>query len=153
MSDKYLFLDVDGVLNNRRYLMTREKQPYSPRHELCPKNLATLRYFARHTDDLNIVLSSSWREVPGLYAAVSSILKEYGIRLCGKTPKCSYSPGSTRGNEIQKWMDKHGVKKEQIVIFDDESDMGDLSDRLVQTSFNYGLQYEHILKARDLLYE
>jgi hypothetical protein len=60
-------------------------------------------------------------------------------------------PNEVRGEEIQQWMGANGVKPEDIAILDDDSDMGDLTPRLVQTTFQYGLLDEHVEWAIRLL--
>jgi hypothetical protein len=55
-----------------------------------------------------------------------------------------------RGLEIQDWMTKNAVSKEQIVILDDRNDMAHLRDRLVLTSFYTGLLDRHVEEAINM---
>lgn len=171
--DKYLFLDVDGVLNCE-YSFKRdcEKRVKSTDiyYDLNKRNLFCLYCFIKEVPNIHIILSSSWRILDNRKQQLKNAFKEFQIpEFEDITPRLNYQRGRTRGNEIQKWMDKNNVQKEQIVIFDDESDMGHLKDRLVQTNFFYpnrhkslhfdygecqgGLCYRHILKAWKLLEE
>ena len=147
----YIFLDVDGVLNSRYYFVTREDKPYTPRYDISPWNVSIFKMFTDLFPNHKIILSSSWRNGTFLYNAIDEVLKENGLELHDKTPECPYAANSTRGNEILQWMNEHGVSKEEIVIFDDESDMGKLKDRLIQTRFDDGLTFADIRKAELLL--
>lgn len=56
-----------------------------------------------------------------------------------------------RGEEIQWWMDKHGVKAEDIVIIDDDSDMAHLKHRLVKTDSHDGMGFRGAVKVAKML--
>jgi len=49
---------------------------------------------------------------------------------------------ATRGHEIRAWLENRDVN--QFVILDDDPDMEPLSDNLILTSFEHGLQDEHV---------
>lgn len=159
--NKYLFLDVDGVLNNaysfRKDYINNIK--YNDLYYAINKrNLYCLRYFCKHTSNLKIILSSSWRLHEQDINNLKRIFEENDICCISSiTPRLwNKDRRYYRGDEIQSWMDEHHVKTEQIVIFDDESDMLHLSDRLIQTSFHYalgGLCYCHLKKAWELFKE
>lgn len=158
---KYLFLDIDGVLNSvysfRKDYINHIKYG-DLYYAINKRNLYCLRYFCKHTPNLKIILSSSWRLHEHDKNKLKRIFEENDIPcISGITPQLRNKDRSSyRGEEIQHWMDEHHIKKEQIVIFDDESDMLHLSDRLVQTSFRYtltGLCYSHLQKAWNLFKE
>lgn len=156
---KYLFLDVDGVLNSFRTFELDEKKGVKfldTWGQLDRRNLLCLKYFTSPTPNISIVLSSSWRGHELHERKLLAVFKEVGIpEWIDITPRIS--PYIGRGNEIQSWMDKHGVNKEDIVIFDDDCDMLHLNDRLVKTSFIFflggGLCYRHLKKAWEILEE
>jgi|CXWL01.1.fsa_nt_gi hypothetical protein len=111
--------------------------------------------FVRETG-CRVVLSSSWRI--NQFEGIKTMFKELGasFELHDKTPSGSEMVGSLyigrlRGNEIREWMDKHNVTSQNVVIFDDSDDMDDLLDRLVQTTWENGLETPHIETARRLL--
>lgn len=76
-------------------------------------------------------------------------LNESGITFTSRTPM---SPDGYRGKEIKSWLDNwNGDPVESFVIIDDDNDMNPFMDRLVQTSFNKGLQQKNVDKAIKLL--
>lgn len=88
----YLFLDVDGVLNN--YL--------SERDYFTEYNMSCLRQLCEFID-FKIVLSSDWRRNPQNKAIVRSELKHVGLELYSCTPNHSF--GGNRKDEIKEWME------------------------------------------------
>jgi len=150
----YLFLDVDGVLNCLwSFKLDRKRNlDSSSRHsELHPRNLFCLKYFIKHTPNLSIVLTSTWRNYEFLENKLRENFEEFGVSLyISKTPRIPQR--KNRGEEIEKWMSEHDVHKSQIVIFDDELIRGPLEDRHVQTSFRFGgLCLKHLKKAWEIL--
>lgn len=57
----------------------------------------------------------------------------------------------TRGSEIACWLSDHAAQIESIAILDDDDDMGVLTPWLVRTTFERGLQREHVEQAVELL--
>lgn len=68
-------------------------------------------------------------------------------RLHSSTPVL---PGKSRGAEIKAWL-AECAEIESFVILDDDSDMDDLSDRLVKTKTDEGLLATHILEIIKIL--
>lgn len=57
-----------------------------------------------------------------------------------------------RGTEIQIWLDNNTREDvDSFVILDDDSDMGPLMDKLIQTTWALGLQPEHVERAVEVL--
>ena len=136
-----LFLDIDGVLNSKKFF--REFGYYDAKNRDHLDKVATARLNVLiEKSKCHVVISSCWRHskddlVVALSAAGSTL-----------TPVDHTPFGlSDRGDEIQAWMTKHDVKEEEIVIFDDDSDMGHLAWRLIQTDIEDGLLDEHIADA------
>lgn len=187
--EKYLFLDIDGVLNCL-YSFKKDKGQLGWNdiwRDINFRNLRTLEYFIKHAPyKIHIILSSSWRNIPDCKKRVFRLFEtetdmniedatanlSYGTDLKINEIRCeeakkylenfnssrnnSYyrmdSERSYRGDEIQYYMDTHGIQKKDIIIFDDDADMLHLSDRLIQTSFRHGgLCIEHIKQAWKLL--
>ena len=86
---KYIFLDVDGVLNNKKHYrklhlkyggrFDAEKMPFNPR---SLKNLRTII----DATGAQLVLSSSWRKNEKCMTVLEARLMEYGIKLYSTTP-------------------------------------------------------------------
>jgi hypothetical protein len=87
----YLFLDVDGVLNNY----------YSEGEYFVPYNMNCLKQLCDFID-FKIVLSSDWRRSPKNKARVRSELKHIGLELYSYTPL--YTTGGDRKDEIKEWL-------------------------------------------------
>ena len=138
---KVVFLDVDGVLNNSNWAM----QMYDEGVHVYAENLLderAVRLLQKLIDatDAKIVVSSSWRRDKYAMQCLSDQLKPMDIY--DVTPV----KNSIRGDEISVWLKKH-KDIERYVILDDDSDMGDKITHLIQTTFERGLQPEHIEEA------
>lgn len=113
------------------------------------------------TTGAKIVLSSTWRmgwvdREYGLHSLhvedfnrLEEKLKGSGITFIARTPILA---NSYRGEEIKIWLDSwRGETVESFVIIDDDADMKPFMNRLVQTSFNKGLQPKNVSKAIKML--
>ena len=141
-----LFLDIDGVLNHRDWLM------HNSMNELCPECLARLRSVCLATD-CRIVISSTWRlmfkgDVRGVNHRGESwndiLGTEIANRIVGMTP---ISSSGIRGNEIDQFLVDFGVSgTHNYLAVDDDSDIPE--DILVKTDFLNGLTEE---KANEII--
>jgi len=139
-----LFLDFDGVLNSRRFYVAR------PSHEfkLDPVAVERVNRLLERTG-AKVVVSSVWR-IGRSIEALQAVLEEYGFRgkVIGRTPRLR---AAVRGEEIREWLVMHpSFNVESFVIIDDDSDMVDLSDRLVQTTHRFGICDRHVRDAVKL---
>lgn len=87
----YLFLDVDGVLNNY----------YSEGEYFVQYNMDCLKSLCDYID-FKIVLSSDWRRLPKNKNRVKHELKKLGLKLYSSTP--THTMGGNRKDEIQEWL-------------------------------------------------
>lgn len=87
----YLFLDVDGVLNN----FLSEDDYFTEYNMSCLKQLCDFI-------DFKIVLSSDWRRLPKNKARVRAALKHIGLQLYSCTPTHTF--GGNRKDEIKDWL-------------------------------------------------
>ena len=153
--DVYIFLDVDGVLNNAQ-LFERHHQYWQKGIEI-PYIYQDIDYncvmvFKKLCSQLShchIILSSSWRNHTKLVNQLEMLFQHHNLPpIEGKTHRLN----TWRGVEIQKYCKQHTISVNDIVILDDENDMEKLSHRLVQTDFyNGGLKEEHIEEVLQLL--
>lgn len=135
---KVLFLDIDGVLNNFKDRNFGEK--FS---EVSCHNLNTI---VERVPDLKIVISSAWR-IWGL-TYMRKILALNGVK--ADVIDCTGRENGIRGHQIQCWLDRNpGVTN--LVILDDNSDMGDLTNKLVKTNSFIGLTTTEVEQAVDIL--
>lgn len=139
---KFLFLDIDGVLNSDRFYngyMSRNVP--IPRPPIDRFAVALLDRIIDHTGAF-IVLSTSWRAHPNL----PGWLLEHGCRgmVVGATPKLMSSTWHSegRGKEIAWWLNRksrQGIAVESFCILDDTDDMNPVKHALVQTTQTEGL--------------
>lgn len=152
---KIIFLDIDGVLN-----FNGCRNRVDGFYFVNDSKIKLLKKIIDKTD-AKIVLSSTWRLGwfeceqgidsldTSLFIRLKEKLREYGIEFISKTP---ISNSGYRGEEIDQWLnDWNGEKISSFIIIDDDNDMKPYMDRLVQTSFKYGLRYKNVLKAIRLL--
>lgn len=137
---KLIFLDFDGVLNNRDWLSRRSNGAPLRDHEMIdPKAVAILNRIISETG-ADVVISSTWRILSTL-GELREFLEQAGFRgnILGVTPR-DYDTGY-RGNEIQKWINDNVLDTNvlRITILDDDSDMEHLTKFLVNTDFEVGL--------------
>lgn len=136
---KVIFLDIDGVLNTRKYitwLFEVKKQPISgKRIPLDPDAVLNLNMLTMFPNTF-IVVSSTWRFGENILS-MQKILSDNGVRgqVYGLTPQydIKHPPKhhEERGTEIQMWIDKHNAFSpelsvepiESYVIIDDDTDM------------------------------
>jgi 16S rRNA C1402 (ribose-2'-O) methylase RsmI len=136
-----IFLDFDGVLNDRKWL-SRE----GSRDDVDPERVKLLNWLVRATD-AKIVISSTWRILHTL-EELRTILDRAGF--IGEVIDVTPGGGGVRGPQIQEWIDTNKFKG-QFVILDDDSDMEHLMDKLVKTKFERGLQPAEVKAAIAML--
>lgn len=154
----YIFLDIDGVLDNEGYIklchykhkkpMSMRNIPFDPR---CVEYLKILYDMISKYYECRIVLSSTWRLNNIDTAIVEARLCEYGLRLYGATPDISHD---CRGKEIQEYLNTRFFKdwKDIIILDDEDFDIKEyFPNNLVKTSFEYGLTFKEVEKAIDIL--
>lgn len=132
---KILFLDIDGVLNCKT---TNFKTDHWP----LDRYMAFLIGKILLDTEAQIVLSSSWRNHP---EGVSTVEKHVG-KVLDKTCMSWYMEEtkhhSTRGEEIQRWLDAH-PEVTRYAIVDDDSDMLEKQlPNFFKTTFETGLTDE-----------
>lgn len=133
---KILFLDIDGVLNSYQYMIS-SKSMFGAQAKSLDPNACLLLEEIIVSSGCKVVLSSSWRKLVS-FRQIESWIRQRGcpsIEIIDKTP----SLGGFRGEEIQAWLFENSNLVDKFVIVDDDSDMGELSEFLVQTSFEFGL--------------
>lgn len=146
---KIIFLDFDGVLNSHQWIRANQHLPKIEPwlHTTVDKEaVARVEEIARVTG-AKVVVSSTWRLLNPL-GKLKRILKDHGFtgEVIDKTPHL----GTARGNEIAQWLNENGPV-EAFVILDDDSDMVHLKHKLVQTTFDTGLQDCHVDLAIAML--
>jgi len=150
---KILFLDVDGVLINRKVLMakhaaaklTPDVRVFDYPDSVCVKLVNEIL----EKTGAKIVVSSCWR-IGRTTEELVTLFESWGITPGAVIDRTINNWDWVRGQEIQEWLDRH-PEVESFVIVDDDSDMAHLLPRLVKTKFEPGLQRVDADKAIALL--
>ena len=142
----YIFLDIDGVLNNKKHYSKQHKK-YGGRFccenmPFNPRSILNLRKIIDKTNS-KVVISSSWRRTKNGMIVLKARLIEYGIHLLA----------GDRGKEILQWCKDNTKDGDRILIIDDE--LYDIKEyfsdnKIVKVNYNDGLnkikRYEAIRK-------
>jgi tRNA A37 N6-isopentenylltransferase MiaA len=113
---KVIFLDIDGVLNCSKTL-----ERFHGCFGLDKELVVRMNYVKCCVSDLKIVLSSTWRILPENKEEVERHLEIYDTT-CKRWFDREHEHHSTRGEEIQEWLNRH-PEVEKYVILDDDTDM------------------------------
>lgn len=144
--NKIIFLDVDGVLNDK------DSFP-----NICCKKVQLLKYIIQKTD-AKIVLSSSWRYggIDKYSLIYNNLIKSdpKGVvfeALIDRTPMPGFCDppmpaNHVRGHEIQRWIEDNNYQGKYVII-DDDNDMGPVQEHLIQTNTDFGLLRSHVDKV------
>lgn len=157
---KVLFLDFDGVLNYRGWLIneaddledeyrksdkkfTRENAHFL--RDINPAAVQLLNDVMEANSDCSIVISSAWR-VHHPLDELKSLLSHQGFLYSHKIiDKTSTGFDDNRGKQIRDWIITNLQKVDKIAIVDDySSDMAPFFPFLTQTSGETGLLPEHV---------
>lgn len=139
---KIIFLDFDGVLNSwawqeaNKDLLKSEGLLY--RQHLDRDAVARLNRIVAATGAV-VVISSTWRRLYKL-VELREILANHGFS--GIVLDVTPHMGRRRGEDIAEWLASAPQARavSGFVILDDDSDMEHLTHKLVQTSYETGLQ-------------
>jgi len=148
---KVIFLDIDGVMVTGNHLIDNPGHEDGFGHGFDRNAIHELGIIVE-TTDAKIVISSAWRIMGGL-PAMRALWKER--ELPGQVIDVTPNFGD-RGDEIKTWLDTTGRERgvEQWVVVDDDiHDLGRVSDKLVVTSFRYGLTRDRTLEIIRILEE
>ena len=149
----YIFLDIDGVLNDFTYWNECKQKNKNPKYmstqnyPFNPKSLNNLMILFQTLQSYKIipriVLSSTWRLDAESTAIVNSRLAEYGMTIYDKTPQLDRLPldelNCHRSFEIKKWLQLH-KNPNKYLILDDASEIIDNFDNInyINTDAKYG---------------
>jgi hypothetical protein len=155
---RIIFLDIDGVLNNKGSFKDPQMDP------LDPNAIQLLNDLVRDTEAC-IVISSAWR-IGNTLHWIQLMMRRAGFRfperIIGATMEIPKDDDGdilalsingeferNRGQEIALWLKQ--VQADSFVIFDDDDDMDPVQDHLIRTTFDSGLLEEHIEQAKKML--
>ena len=108
MSRRLLFLDFDGVLRRRT----------SPLYELDRDLVGNLEAVLRALPDVEVVITSSWREAFSLDEIRSRFSPDIGARIVGVTPSSRSRDGFYRHREVSAYL-KSAAATRWVALDDD----------------------------------
>lgn len=172
---RYLFLDIDGVLNTTRYsayLIDHDEDDWDEfGARFDPEAVANLAYIIHNVPDVKIVISSTWRfkgwdwmnrmwgqrQMPGtIHSFTPGLDLVCFIDVINqKNSSRSVFPYGTRGLEINEWLRINASQNPlmyKYVIIDDETDLIlKQQDNIIITDPYSGITKETIVKALEIL--
>jgi len=156
---KVIFFDIDGVVNCSD---TKERSP-SKVIGVEQSKITLIKQIIDATG-AKLVLSSTWR-IGWFYEETGSHdrdeqdwhylrdeFSKQGLWFFDYTP---LDKSRHRGTEIQTWLDKWEDEIDAYVVIDDSMyDIWEMHEgHLIETSFGYGIQDEHVRQAIKILGE
>ena len=145
---KVIFLDVDGVLNSKEFIMSqhingkRKGGIIGTSDEMMDR----LQTIVKESGAI-IVMSSSWRGgfMAGNEHFEKNITKPFAKRNMFITDITPRDRNMERGLEIKAWLDKHPEVERFIILDDEEFDIHEhYPKQLVKTDWKIGLQDQHV---------
>lgn len=150
ISRRFLFLDIDGVLNCphcAQHTKGKAFQSILPDSETNCRHILAFSQLLKLIDPSAIILSSTWR----LFTTPHNLAREIETasvetphlitmdlrdKILGVTTAVH---SRKRGDQIQHFLDVFRISPEEIWILDDGDDMEHLKPRLLQTTWQAGL--------------
>lgn len=151
---KYLFLDIDGVLNSKEWFKTH-KSDENVVNYFDPQCVSRVLRILEKTN-ARLVISSSWRidsELPAWFRVVG-----FGETSFDTTPYFYSREDLThdqichlRGYEISRYIREHEEPESYCILDDDDDFMDSQKENFIQTSYLVGLTDEDMEKAINIL--
>lgn len=145
MKTIYLFLDVDGVLNNQKIIQESKKMQVIDEQNLI--NLNKLIKIIKTEYNCLIILNSSWQLVNENIDILKSYLNKYDLRI---DDYLKIDNQKNKGELIIEYCNKYQIPPVNILILDDGM-ISEIKDRLIKCNFNQGFTEVELQKAIKLL--
>jgi hypothetical protein len=140
---KIIFLNIDGVL-----CTLRSHYAFGTGMLMKEWNVTACHIINRlcGANGYQIVCSSSWRFDPNTL----NFFKDYGLFKYLHKDWRTGPDRTSRGREIQEWIDNHNV--DEYIIIDDNNDMlPEQQERLIKSSTADGFSSENLILADKLM--
>jgi hypothetical protein len=171
---RYLFLDIDGVLNTIRfsnYLIDHDEDEVDEDGALFdPEAVNNLACIIEKVPDLKIIISSTWRlkgwewmnrlwvkrQLPGAIYSFTPVLEVVCfVDKIKRKDSTSVYPYGTRALEVNEWLRLYAGQNSltyKYVILDDVNDFLVMQqEHVIITDPNFGITKENVLKALEIL--
>ena len=139
---KYIFLDVDGVLNSLK--SNKKSKIYNKKYELNTNLIENLKFVCDSIgkDNIRIVLTSQWRKHKEAVIILSNVLLNYNIVISEMTENRNKTENliTERVTDIKLWLKNKNISNDDWLIIDDLHLYSYFSDNnFVHTNCIYGL--------------
>ena len=139
---KYIFLDVDGVLNSLE--PNKMSKIYNKKYELDTNLIENLKYIydTIGKDNIRIILTSQWRKYYQAVNVLSNVLLNYNIEIYEMTENRNQGEDliTERVTDIKLWLKNRSIGKNNWIIIDDLDLHSYFPDNnFVHTNIIYGL--------------
>lgn len=132
----YIFLDVDGVLNNTAAFSLSNDRMLALSEE-CLFNYQYLVDKLRQKYEVRVILSSTWRFNKIGFDKLKQYEDKYdALKLYDSTPISH----DHREKEIKRYCDENKIEYKDILIIDDALITNELKDRIIKTNMFDGLR-------------
>ena len=171
---RYLFLDIDGVLNTIRfsnYLIDHDEDEVDEDGALFdPEAVNNLACIIEKVPDLKIIISSTWRlkgwewmnrlwvkrQLPGAIYSFTPVLEVVCfVDKINRKDTSSVYPYGTRALEVNEWLRLYVGQNSlsyKYVILDDFNDFLIMQqEHVIITNPNLGITKEDVVKALEIL--
>lgn len=139
---RVLFLDIDGVVNSARTAVAFGGYPFKPDDKRFDEVAFALIRRLCQAGEISICLSSSWRHGADLHELANA----FDLPIFSATS----SLATSRGHEIQHWLDDHPEVEEWAIVDDDGDMLESQMMRFVHTSHQDGLMWRDFCKLCDI---
>lgn len=156
--ERYIFLDIDGVLNTERSYKSFVTAGQPWRDDCGPffdkEAVDNLRHIIDATQ-ADVVITSTWK-----YKGLDAMHRLWTLRdmpgiLLGVTPETMTNDYCSRGMEILKWLTQNAPDDETqysyVIIDDSPFFLPEQLPYLIKTTSDVGLKQEDAAKAIDIL--
>lgn len=143
-----VFLDYDGVVNTPMWSANGKRCSFGFPSDNKVNNFQCVQWVSEFCQKFgySIVVTSTWRFDNNYKECLINGGLRDGIKILGRTPNIN---NANRGAEIQQYLTDH-PEIESFLIFDDETDMGELIDHLVKCNPYVGFGLAELEKAEKL---
>lgn len=171
---RYLFLDIDGVLNTilySNYLIDHNEDEVDEDGALFdPEAVNNLASIVENVPDLKIIISSTWRlkgwewmnrlwmnrQLPGAIYSFTPVLEVVCfVDKINRKDSTSVYPYGTRALEVNEWLRLYAGQNPlcyKYVIIDDFNDFLFMQqEHVIITDANLGITKEDVVKAMEIL--